>query len=120
MKEKIVCLKELYDNGIDENLFFKLISNSTNSPTDQKLAYSNLLTIKEWQELYAADYLNISVSENQLALFFNYMTKYSSNFFGKMNGKYFVNKYFTNEEKKREKFQFELIVYKTIELVKNI
>lgn len=117
MEERILEVKELCDAGIDKNMFFKLILHVTNGVSNPMQAYANYLTIKEWQNLYSKPYVDIVVSEEQLVLFFNYMIKYSGNFFGKNQDKYFVFKTFINDLRMENNFEFESIVFTTLELI---
>lgn len=117
MEERILELKNLYDNGITRNIFFGLISHCTNGPVEYMSQYSNNLTLAEWFALFSAPFVNIGVSENQLELFFEYMRKYSSPFFGKNQNHYFVNKSFTNDEKQESNFEFEVILMTSFEIL---
>lgn len=70
MEERILELKNLYDSGIEKNLFFELINNSTSGAGLHHSSYSNNLSKEEWKKLFAEPFINIDVSENQVELFF--------------------------------------------------
>ena len=117
MKERILEVKQLFNNKINKELFFKLILHVTDAYKEPMQAYANYLTIDEWQKLYSKPFVDIVVSEDQLLLFFNYMIKYSGNYFGKNNDKYFVFKTFNNDLRTEDNFEFELILLTTFELI---
>lgn len=116
MNERILAVKELFDNGINKELFFRLLLHVTDGGLNQSPAYANYLTIPEWKELFARDFVKINVSEEQIILFLNYMIKYFSYYFGKNVNIYAVSKEFTNDLRTEESQQFESIVYTTIQI----
>lgn len=116
MNERILALKELFDNGIDRELFFRLLLHVTDRGLNKSQAYANYLTVSEWKELFARDYVKINVSDEQIMLFFNYLVRYFSYYVGKNGNVYTVSKEFTNNLRTEESQQFELIVYTTIQI----
>lgn len=116
MYERILAIRELFDNGINKELFFRLLLHVTDGGLNQYPAYANYLTVLEWKKLFARDFVQINVSEEQIILFFNYMLKYFPYYFGKNGNFYIVSKEFTNELRTEESQQFESIVYTTIQI----
>lgn len=117
MEERILELKELYDNEISKELFFKLILHVADGRENPAQAYANNLTIPEWKNLFSRPFVVIDVSDEQLSLFFNYMIKYSMDFFGRNQDKYFVLKTFINDLRTEENFEFESILLTAFELI---
>src|SRR5687767_7358657 len=99
MEERILDLKTMFDAGINKKMFFALLTNCTNGATDNKSQYSNYLKVVEWIDLFSRPFVEIPVNEEQVGLFFNYMSKYFGYHFGRNQDAYYVNKSFTNAEK---------------------
>jgi hypothetical protein len=116
MEEKILQLKELYNQGIDKILFYQLILHSTNGHSEPTSIYANNKNVEEWVSLYNEDSIKLEVSNIQIELFFNYMSKYHYHFFGKDQGRFSINKYFNKEEKSKDKFLFEEITFTVLDL----
>jgi len=116
MKERINKLKEIFANGISREIFLTLILHMTNYYKDQSPAYANYLTLDEWQNLYAkTPNPNINLSQEQLTLFFEYMRTFHHAYVGKSQNIYFVFKNFSNELRASHNFEFEIIVFTTLE-----
>lgn len=117
-KKRIEDLYELFKNGIDRELFFKLISNITNGGySETPSAWANNLKIESWMELYSDRNLKIDVSKEQLLLFFNYSVKYLDKYVGKSSDFYYVSKLFTNDKRTEDYLQFESVIFQAFEIV---
>ena len=116
MEERILKLKEIYNQGIDRKMFFKLILHSTDGNSEPTSVYANNKSAAEWMVLYNEASVALGVSVTQMELFFNYMSAYHHHFFGREQGKYSVNKYFNKKEKARDNFEFEEITLTVLEL----
>ena len=121
MKEQILALKNLYDNGINKELFFKLILHVTNGYdgyNEPMRAYANYLDIENWEKLFSNPHIKISVTSSQLILFFEYMVNYYSKYFGKNQKIYLVFLDFRNNELRTEdNFKLEDILLTTFEII---
>lgn len=121
MNKQILDLKNLYDNGINNELFFKLILHVTNGYDGYRepmRAYANYLDIENWEKLFSNPHVKIIINREQLTLFFDYMITYFPNYFGKNQQIYFVNLEFKNNGlRTKEHFQFENILLTTFEII---
>lgn len=120
MNKQILDLKKLYDNGINNDLFFKLILHVTNGYDgyDKPMrAYANYLDIENWGNLFSNPHIKINIDLEKLILFFEYMITYYQNYFGKNQKIYYVNLEFRNNDlRTKENFQFENIILTTFEI----
>ena len=117
-KKRIEDLHELFKNGIDRELFFKLIINITNGGyTETPTTWANYLKIESWMELYSDKNLKINVNIKQLLLFFNYLKKYLDTYIGKNGDFYYVSKLFTNDKRTENYLEFESVVFQAFEVV---
>jgi len=112
--EQIKDFKNLLKKEIDLNLFFKLISHCTDGEGYGRVShYANNLTVKDWLDLYKN--VQVNVNDDQIIEFFEYLRKYYSTYFHKVNGQtYAVGKRFDTKES--EKFELEQIVFYSINL----
>lgn len=118
MKERIKYLKNLFDNGIIGNVFFKMILHITDDCEIKSRAYSNYLGIEDWKKLYAKKpNPNLILNDEQISSFFNYLSRYHGDYFGKNQNYYYVNKNFFYEQTNPEDFIFESIVFTTLEIL---
>jgi len=121
MEEQILRVKNLYDNGIDKSLFFRVnlnVINAYDGYREPMRAYANYLKIANWQELLSKPNLGIAITNDQLAAFFEYMVKYHYRYFGKDQGHYFVHREFMdNDLRKEENFKFETILLTAFEII---
>lgn len=118
MKDRIKDLKELNDNGISSDLFWKLILHSTDGSSKQMRAYSNNHKIENWKkEVYKEISLKEEVSEKQIDCFLNYMCKYFSSYFGKNHDEIYVTKQFEQYRRIDKNFLFEEVALTTIETI---
>ncbi|MCG2611824.1 hypothetical protein LZZ90_09940 [Flavobacterium sp. SM15] len=119
MKERIQNVKVLFDLGIDRELFLAMVLHCTDHYEEKPPAYSNYLKIEKWKDLYAKKpHPALELNFEQLNCFFNYMSKYHSLYVGKNHDIFYVNKNFTNDLRHEINFEFESIVYYTLELEK--
>ena len=116
MEEQILSLKKLYGNGINLELFNKLVLHSTDGTSQQPSAYQNDLDIESWKELFSKEYVEIPVSSEQLILFFEYMSKYHNKYCRKNKDNYSILKTLSNDRKSIEFFNFEKIVFTVMQL----
>jgi hypothetical protein len=116
MEEQIINLTKLYSNGINLELFNKLILHSTDGNSQRESAYQNDLDVESWKKLYSKDYVEIPISSEQLVLFFEYMCKYHNTYCRKNRDNYAILKTLYNDRKANRLFNFEEIVFTVIQL----
>lgn len=120
MTEQILALKNFYENKIDKELFFKLLLHLTDGHKEPMSPYANYLDIENWKKLFSLPSKKIIVTSDQLAIFFEYMTKYHGEYVGVTQEKYYVRKELMNNELRTEKnFRLEATVLTTIETILN-
>jgi hypothetical protein len=117
MRERITKIKQLIENGIDKQLFFKLVLHITDGTSEFNSGYANYKKINEWQDLYSSQYVNLQLSETQLILFFDYLKIYYSEFVGNNHNDYFVFKTFINNYRTESYLEFESIVFSVFEIL---
>lgn len=79
MTERIQELIDLYNLGIKKDVFFKMILHCNDGSNSSNKAYANNLKVEEWKELFTDEGgAKLSLDENQLNKFFEYMIKYYS------------------------------------------
>ncbi len=117
MKERIQNLKDLTESGINRETFFKMILHCTDHYEDKPPAWANYLKIDIWQKLYAKKpHPDLNLSEEQLLLFFNYMSKYHHQYIGRNTDIYYVHRNFENDLRTEENFSTESVIFQTLEL----
>ena len=118
MKEKIQSIKVMFDNGVNRETFLKMILHCTDYYEEKPLAWANYLKLDKWQELFAKKpNPGLELSQGQLSLFFDYMSKYHGNYIGRNNDIYYVYKNFSNELRTENNFEFESAIFLTIEIL---
>lgn len=110
MEQRILDLKNLFDNGINLDLFQRLVLHSTDGNSESTSAYANNQEVSAWVTMYNKPFVTLGVNNEQVELFLDYMVANHSRFFTKSAPRYAVNKYFNNDEKAEGNFQFELIL----------
>lgn len=117
MKQRILQIKVMLDEGIYEELFLNLILNCTNGDAGRPpSSYANRLKLDSWVELFRRKFTDLEVTEDQLRLFFKYMSRYYGQHVGEDHDYFYVSRYFSNELRAKINFQFESIVYITFEV----
>lgn len=111
--EKIQDFKKVLVTGIDIDLFLQLILHSTDGTPNRMSEYANNLDLNGWVELYIV--AGINVNEDQVLAFFKYMSEHYRQYIsGNSMTTYGVKNIFTNDLRQSHNFEFEQIVYYSI------